>query len=276
MPGLELKNHFSLSSSQDVSTICSILNTIGITYFNYIKIYNDGSRELLTNNSSWIEYFYENSLYKSAATIDIEYLLPKGYFLWSELKIDDVIYSQGREFFNIDNGVSFVSKQRESTTLYIFASTRDTHSINSFYVRNIDLLKRFILYFQDKASHLIRQAEKNRIYLPEKQIVKDKELKKIILSDKIRQKFFEDTTIDRFFIPDCENDVYLTKREAECASHMLDGATAKQIGKLLDISHRTVESHLNQVKEKLRCSTKEQLVDFLFSSNICDVFIYKK
>ncbi|HSW68979.1 MAG TPA: LuxR C-terminal-related transcriptional regulator [Gammaproteobacteria bacterium] len=273
---LELKNHFSLSSSSDVQVICKILETIGITYFNYIKIYNDGSRELLTNNASWIEHFYKNSLYKSVGTIDIEYLLPKGYFLWSELKTDDLIYTHGREFFNIDNGVSFVSKQKNSTTLYIFASTRDNYLINNFYVRNIDLLKRFILFFQDKAAYLMTAAEKNKIYLPEKQIIKNRECKNIILSEMIRQKFFEETTIERFFIPNCETNVYLTKREAECAAYMLDGATAKQIGKLLSISYRTVESHLNQIKEKMNCTSKEKLIDFLLSSNIQDVLIYKE
>ncbi len=276
MSGLELKNHFSLSSSQDVNTISHILKTIGITYFNYIKIYNDGSRELLTSNAEWIDHFYKYSLYKSVGAIDIEYLLPKGYFLWSELKTDDAIYSQGREFFNIDNGISFVSKQKDSTTLYIFASTRDDHSINSFYVRNIDLFKRFILYFQDKGANLLNQAAKNRIYLPEKQVIIDREFKKVILSGNERRKFFEETNIERFFLPNSDDDLYLTKREAECAAYMLDGATAKQIGKQLGISFRTVESHLNQMKEKLKCATKEQLADFLFSCNIHDVFLYKE
>ena len=58
-------------------------------------------------------------------TVDIEHLLPKGYFLWNELNQADPIYTQGREFFNIDNGVSFVVKRKDVTFLYIFASTRN-------------------------------------------------------------------------------------------------------------------------------------------------------
>jgi DNA-binding CsgD family transcriptional regulator len=277
MSGLELKNHFSLSSSQEVNNISQdVLSTIGITYFNYIKIYDDGSRELLTNNAPWIDHFYHNALYKSVGVIDIEYLLPKGYFLWSELKNDDAAYTQGRDFFNIDNGLSFVSKRDGATILYIFASSRDNNSINNFYVRNIDLFQRFILYFHDKGSSLLNQAAKSKIYLPEKQIVKDREFKKIILSENMRRTFFEKTNIERFFIPNCDNDLYLTKREAECASYMLDGATAKQIGKVLGISYRTVESHFNQMKEKLQCSSKEQLVDFLVDSNIHDALLYRE
>ena len=65
---------------------------------------------MLTNNSDWIDYFYKNALDASVGAVDIEHLLPKGYFLWSEMDTKDPIYLQGRDIFNIDNGVSFVIK----------------------------------------------------------------------------------------------------------------------------------------------------------------------
>ena len=63
MSGMSLEKHFSLSSSSLVKEICDpLLQSIGITYFNYIKIYNnDCSRELLTNNADWINHFYKNT-----------------------------------------------------------------------------------------------------------------------------------------------------------------------------------------------------------------------
>ncbi|CEK09374.1 hypothetical protein [Legionella hackeliae] len=82
MSGLNLEKHFSLTSSKLIQQICNpVLNPIGITYFNYIKIYlNDCSRELLTNNADWIDHFYKNALYDTVEAIDIEHLLPKGIF----------------------------------------------------------------------------------------------------------------------------------------------------------------------------------------------------
>ncbi len=274
MRGLDLKSHYSLSSSSQVGEICDApLNSIGVTYFNYIKINEDGSRELLTNNAPWIDHFYKNELYKSVGVVDIEYLLPRGYFLWSELKNDDAAYSQGRESFNIDNGLSFVIKKNKETILFIFASTRSNDLINNFYVRNIDLFKRFILYFSDKGSELIQKASKNKIYLPDKQIVADRMLNKIEINKNMRNEFFNQTNIERFFIINQENNLYLTKREAECAAYMIDGATAKQIAKIMQISFRTVETHFRQIKQKLACSTKEELRKFLIESNIHDVIL---
>lgn len=86
MDGINLEKHHALSSSKNVQELFNpILKSIGVTYFNYIKIYNDDcSRELLTNNPEWIDHFYKNSLFNSVGAIDIEHLLPKGYFLWSE------------------------------------------------------------------------------------------------------------------------------------------------------------------------------------------------
>jgi hypothetical protein len=137
MSGMNLEKH----SSNLVREICdSLLQSIGIIYFNYIKIYNnDCSRELLTNHADWINHFYKNALYNSVGAIDIEHLLPKGYFLWSEMDREDPIYLQGRDFFNIDHGISFIIKRSDVTYLYIFASNRNKHEIINFYEGNIDL-----------------------------------------------------------------------------------------------------------------------------------------
>lgn len=81
MSNIILTNHFSLTSADAVNDICQPLNNIGVSYFNYIKVYNDSSRELLTNNADWIDFFYRNKLYKTTGVINIEHLLPRGYFL---------------------------------------------------------------------------------------------------------------------------------------------------------------------------------------------------
>ena len=250
---MDLSKHFSLTSSQYVKDICSpALDSIGITYFNYIKIYHkDSSRELLTNNSKWIDHFYKNQLYKSVGAIDIEHLLPKGYFLWSELDSDDPIYSQGRESFNIDNGISFVIKRKDVTYLYIFASTRDNTKINNFYSRNIDLFQRFILHFNDRASFLVKEAEKNKIYLPEKQIIHPNKLNQLHITQHERAQFYKNTGVEKYYLLSESDDLYLTKKQAECVAYLIAGATAKQCANALNISYRTVENYITNHKNKI-------------------------
>ncbi len=52
----------------------------------------------------------------------------------------------------------------------------------------------------------------------------------------------------------------LTAREREVAQHLVRGNTAKQIGKLLDLSPRTVEAHRARLMKKLGAATQRELV----------------
>jgi len=52
----------------------------------------------------------------------------------------------------------------------------------------------------------------------------------------------------------------LTPREREVAAHLMQGMTSKQIGKVLAISHRTVEIYRARLMRKYKASTTGDLV----------------
>lgn len=53
----------------------------------------------------------------------------------------------------------------------------------------------------------------------------------------------------------------LSKRELECLFFLLRGKTAAQIADILFLSKRTVENHLANIKTKLGCNKKSELID---------------
>ncbi|HCL85533.1 MAG TPA: helix-turn-helix transcriptional regulator, partial [Comamonadaceae bacterium] len=55
----------------------------------------------------------------------------------------------------------------------------------------------------------------------------------------------------------------LTAREREVAARLLDGMTSKEIGRALDISHRTVEIYRARLMRKYGASTAADLVQKL-------------
>jgi DNA-binding NarL/FixJ family response regulator len=57
-----------------------------------------------------------------------------------------------------------------------------------------------------------------------------------------------------------EKQTILTSRELQCAYYLLEGMTAKGIASQLNISHRTIEAHIDNIKHKLSCKNKIQLV----------------
>lgn len=56
------------------------------------------------------------------------------------------------------------------------------------------------------------------------------------------------------------NRVDLTPREREVSAHLLQGLTSKQIGRALDISHRTVEIYRARLMKKFKAATTAELV----------------
>lgn len=58
----------------------------------------------------------------------------------------------------------------------------------------------------------------------------------------------------------------LTVREKECARYLVKGMTAKEIGRVLKISYRTVECHIENIKAKFGCSRQAQLVSMIMDS----------
>lgn len=52
----------------------------------------------------------------------------------------------------------------------------------------------------------------------------------------------------------------LSIRQSECLYYLVRGMSAKQIAKILNLSHRTVEDYIESLKNKLNCDAKSELI----------------
>lgn len=57
------------------------------------------------------------------------------------------------------------------------------------------------------------------------------------------------------------NNIKLTERQSEVLFYILRGKTAKQIARYLNLSSRTVEEYLSQLKYKFNAGNKHDLID---------------
>ena len=53
----------------------------------------------------------------------------------------------------------------------------------------------------------------------------------------------------------------LTPREIEILKYVVNGNTAKRIGNILNLSHRTIESHIHNIKIKTNSGSKSELIN---------------
>lgn len=251
------KNHIIFSSANEVSQICApLLSYFGVSVFSYLKINADLSRIHLDTHQEWSEFFYKNAYRYHLANglTEGKHWTPGHSVLFM---LDDVECIKDSHDFNIGNGVVIANHENGCTELVCFvlpygeSSTKLVGLLN-----NIDLLQKFIIYFKDTARKILEKAEKQPIVLPFL-TQPSEELASFSLDNELRQKFLKIINTSR---PVESN---LTQRELECIRYSAEGMSAKQVGKKLFISARTVEKHLANAKEKLSCSKKMSLVKFL-------------
>lgn len=63
----------------------------------------------------------------------------------------------------------------------------------------------------------------------------------------------------------------LTKREVEILSHLANGLPNREIGKMLHISTRTVDTHRSNILKKLKLKTNAELVKLAITNGLIEV-----
>ena len=64
----------------------------------------------------------------------------------------------------------------------------------------------------------------------------------------------------RYYLGKKYPQVYFTRREAECMLLLIHGKTIKEAAKIIGLSYRTVEFYLKNMKIKLNCNSRSQLI----------------
>lgn len=78
-------------------------------------------------------------------------------------------------------------------------------------------------------------------------------------------------SVTNYYIDDYDEKLKLTQREEECLFLLVRGKSAKAIGKLLSISSRTVEVYINNIKQKMSVSSRNEIIDKAIELGILDI-----
>lgn len=246
----------ALSFSSEIEEIARPLKEqFGVTSLVYGKNYSDGSEIRLTNQPFWIEYYYKNALYKINGFEQKPQKLQSGYAVWSHLSHHQPILQKAREF-NIDHGMSLLNKDSDGYEFYFIGTTPDQPHVTNLLLNNLDFLHQFNFYFKEKAAKLLKKVNENRIIIPGKYEH---------VSSQERGLPHKNNSIDlqkllSFKKVYLENGLTLSAREVACANSLVQGKSARIIAEELSLSPRTIETHLQHLKEKLQCHTKAELI----------------
>lgn len=247
--------HYFYSSAEKVFNICKpFFSKDTFSFFDYGRVTKQGEFYGLTVNADSFKIFFELQ-YQILQPFN-NYRLQENkfyYFFHMPASLDtDYAYSL-RQVYKItgsDHGFSIVRKQKDFFDAFFFSSPLPHHHAINFYLNQLPRLKDFLEYFQNKAARLIHISAENKIILPDKmlpQIWNNTHYEEIVT-----QKSFAD-----------EKKIKLTKREQEVLMYFCKGYTIKELASLLNLSPRTIEMHLKNLKDKFQIKKKSVLIRYL-------------
>lgn len=268
-------NDIFLTSSNIINELCQPLKKIGITYFTYIKNFDDGSQVNLSNSSEWIEHYYKYKLYQSSIFDKSSNIYFTGRYLWPEESALEVFH-HGRQYFDSDHGITIIENSQKTIEYFFFSGSRKNRYLRNLYLNHQDLLDNFIQYFKAKLAKILKEAELSRILIPRnvKETLLDVEGINQFLSNEITAAKQQLLSNLNFTVKQNEEDdtpkhqiwALLTPREMAVVTCLMAGKSAKESAKQLVISNRTVETHLENIKMKFNCRTKLELINKLLTS----------
>lgn len=221
----------------EMNELClPLFRVIGANYFDYNRVYNDNSFLTLTSDASWLEHFFKRK-YKLCTA-----LKRSGAHLWEAYYYQSPTLD-AKVNFNHDHGITIINKQDNYVEYVDIAAPTSHREITSFYLNNFDYIENFISEFMDKSANLIAIAEKSLIQLPNVLCCPKDDKSNLWIQD-----------------------ILISNREKQCLELYLTGNTAKETAKILQLSHRTVEEYINNLKNKLGCLNKRELLKIFNNS----------
>lgn len=269
------EKHILFTSFNDIQSICQpFFAKTGTTYFNYIKRYNNGYKVSLSNRPDWHRYYYHNELFKNVLEIETRTIIEKSRIgelkvvLWNNTTNTRDVTTHSASF-DIGNGISLAIVHEKCVEYCYFGAENKNEEMSNWYINNIDILIEFIHYFKDAAGNIIAEASLPKNLITYHNNIKPfDEQKRLFTFD---QNYKDYNKPKRYFVYTDNNEVPITAREMECIKYMFLGYTSNQIGTFLVISERTVEKHLENVKFKLACSSKSDLIDIILKSGLSNL-----
>lgn len=230
------------------------LKQLGITYLAIQKVTAQGHWSIISSNPAWIEYSAGNQLF----LYDPSLINPKHYesgicFVDSHEHDDfrNIFCKHAEGVWNLGNALAIIEKNETECEYTFLATSVMNKKIINTYLTKLNLLRQFKNYFKKENSALFHQSMELSVDL--KQINKS-----YFNTDNIIE--VETESDDKNYLNNHVLFNILSVRERQCVQHCLQGKTAKETAYILGLSYRTIEEYFTNIKKKLGCRNKRELL----------------
>jgi DNA-binding CsgD family transcriptional regulator len=247
----QLQKHHRLSEAISALTR-PLLEMFQLSHFSYFSVDDAGYSACISTHPEWMEFYLDQQLFCNNPFLKDPAIIPSGVFFTKAIK--DPKYLQSRQHahsFGIEDSLVITTNIGNRLKGFSFGWRSEVANELTL-INEIPLLKRYCQFFEEQAEKAIRDVESDPIHvLP-----------------MIGEKFYRSK--EKFIIPQNKRSSLLSllgvespqlsNREKECLRLCLSGETAKGIASILHLSTRTVESYFENIKIKLNCFNKTELL----------------
>lgn len=257
---------YQLSLQDTFNEMCAPLLNLGIKYFYYSTFFKTGEYLQFCNNEDFIREHYLNIKHPGTICVNAYQDLfltnkNKSYYLIQYDKKNQDLVIDLLVCKNFWNGFLILKKEADYIKTYCFGTDTDNDLFSQFYFQNLPLLEHFCNYFEEKAKYALPCMDKSKFGVLD--VAKDfspNYQEKFLLPN--TQLFLQETFISKRILKNKEKDIHLSNREVECLHHLSLGKTIKEIARVLDLSPRSVEFYLDNVKKRSGLNRGELIASF--------------
>lgn len=241
-----------------------LVDNLNISFLGYRRFYRNGKLFCFFNDDRWIDYSFNTERWRS---LSFQTRLKNGispgkslYFIWPKHPDpSDPVYCALYEF-NLWNGIIVLRAFEDCIESFAFCSKNKEIDVTDLYLNHTELLERYILYFKDKAHPLLHpNTQELLIDCPIEWPTSSLESPHLL-------RFKDATPIDKYPLRYNGDTICITKQEINSLALLSHGKKIKEIANSLNLSPRTVEYYLGNIKRKLGGVSNSLLID-LYKQN---------
>jgi DNA-binding CsgD family transcriptional regulator len=237
-----------------------------LNHFDYQRQYYDGTTLLLFGKSpKFVTQYFENELYPTLS--EVLHVRSRYILLASEVELPEELDPLSKYRKNIQlaqeaeiqHRLCIVQHYPHYCEIFCFGSHQPLAKMLDFYMNNKELLEKFIIYFKESARSLIKLGEANKVKMNNFIDISGETV--LSRPQANYNELLKALELKKYHILRPTGLVKLTRRELECLALTTQRFSAKEVAKSLKLSPRTVEEYLNNLKIKLGCQGKYDLIE---------------
>jgi DNA-binding CsgD family transcriptional regulator len=262
----EMNENYTGKFKQKIMRTCApLFQTFGLNFFFHQSVNQNGLYYAICNNPEYMHYYYQQKMQECNPFIMQSEKVNGGVYLLKSVESNlseefQLTFQIARDRYNVHHSLLIVENDSYDCHQYGFGFAPDSIGSESLILNELPLLKVFIKYFHEEMADALNGLKANPVRIrPNKEYLKNNLLPDMQLDHLKRMSLLAKMKVPRNLVSPPK----LSKRELDCLKLYLKGKSASEIGDGLGLTKRTVEFYINNVKNKLSCYKKSELIELL-------------